>query len=296
MRIIDGEIGTVTCVADLLSFVNENSRLRLHNNVNDMSWYRGQGNFEWHLTPAVYRDGQFEHETIYVKEFERTVPDEFYGLSSFEKLVKMQHYGLPTRLLDVTSNPLVALYFACSSEIDSDGAFFYFSAPTFWEDNWAIELISDYIFEPITCIQDLLEREKRRFSSSHVQLEKNEDEHTLTHVLTVPAHVVIPRVSNPRLRQQRGGFLLFGMALDSITTSKNIGTYGNRYYHFKELPPEREHSLCPITKKLRIPLESKGNLLRELNLLGIDEGFLYPELEHQANAIKKKIAIDGCHY
>lgn len=54
-------------------------------------------------------------------EFMTLRPESFQGLSSnFEILSKMQHYGLPTRLLDFTVNPLVSLYFACADHPECD--------------------------------------------------------------------------------------------------------------------------------------------------------------------------------
>lgn len=44
-----------------------------------------------------------------------------------------QHHGLATRLLDWTYNPLVALYFACCSEPNADGAVFFYDPVTFVE-------------------------------------------------------------------------------------------------------------------------------------------------------------------
>ncbi|MBO8414097.1 MAG: FRG domain-containing protein [Firmicutes bacterium] len=47
-------------------------------------------------------------------------PEEFKDLSNLDILCKIQHYEGVTRLLDVTSNPLVALYFALSNKIKFD--------------------------------------------------------------------------------------------------------------------------------------------------------------------------------
>ena len=63
-----------------------------------------------------------EYEREYFAEILRRYPIEFKGEDTyFEKLAKMQHFGIPTRLLDITENPYVALYFACESNFEDFG-------------------------------------------------------------------------------------------------------------------------------------------------------------------------------
>lgn len=264
---------------DVIDFVKENAMRMYHTNVNSMSLYRGQSIYDWHLTPAVYRNNQFEYESIYVKELERIRPSEFINCDKFDKLVKMQHYGLPTRLLDVTFNPLVALYFACKNHIDQDGAFYYFSTPTYWADNWAIQIVTDYVMDHQNYVKELISRERKRiqdYSSSDDTIKSS-----ILHALGVPAHAVLPKTSNQRIQQQSGAFLLFGMSIQK----PDLKNYNPNQISYCGLDIEQEKNICPIIKKIRIPAQYKCNIIAELDLLNINEGYLFPELEYQAKNV-----------
>lgn len=259
-----------------------------------LRYFRGHSKQSFQLKPSIFRNsGWIANEATMLKEVMLRCPNEFAGgVTTFQCLVKMQHYGLPTRLLDVTSNPLVALYFACEShaEDDEDGevlAFGYDIEAVKYFDSDTVSVIAnlsrrpaDFVVPEPSLVEppDADEAIRRFNANDSIKLLLHDigsdKPHFLPKIRREDLQRVVcvkPLLDNPRIIRQEGAFLLFGC--DQI----------------KSEPARLEDST--LIARLTINRDEKQNLRDQLRTLGITRATMYPEIEHVAAHIKQSYFV-----
>lgn len=221
------------------------------NSIKVPVWFRGHSKISYKLIPGFYRYKKNPLEENLIEKFKQNATLLLNGNTreDIDWLFIMQHNGVPTRLLDWTESPLVGLYFACFSEKKHNGAL-NILIPT--ELNQKAGIRQNYIVS----IND--NTVKKNYSP-----ESFRSEHTSE---MSPVAIICPR-NTPRIQAQLGTFTIFHRNKTPIEEIED-GEFVWRYV---------------------IPSNSKAGILKELELLGIDEFKLFPELPSLGSIIKRGV-------
>lgn len=285
----------------ILEVIKKNNELATDDNE---IFYRGHGDADKYLLqPSLFR--QYDDKgTIYLesehnsyRELLTIEPNSFVTDSCcFEVLTRMQHYSLPTRLLDISSNPLTALYFACETQSNVDGEVILVAVD---KSN-----INYYDSDKVSCLTNLAKlngKQKQELKSLITRIKNTQPDQKildeslynstrpekkvysqLIHYIRQEKSYFQPkieindlekilcvkgRLNQDRIIAQSGSFLLFGL-------KEQLHNDGDHIY---------------TIKRIRIPADQKSRILKELDMLKINSRTVYPSIESSSKYLKQQL-------
>ncbi len=251
---------TISTISDFVKYIDSLSNL-------PNLWFRGVPNTNHFPIPGLVRfdaiddEGSLEHD--FLISYKSYVDND--NFKPWELYALMQHHGLPTRLLDWSESPLVALYFALTSEPKSRAHRAVWVLNPYSLNKKTLGI--DRLFCPAVMGVNKFELEGNKIDvNSYLPpyLQGSADDNLPELPIAINTTQHIKRVSS-----QKGCFTVHG------STSESIHTYLEDSEDFK---------------MIRIDVTSKTvreNMINTLAGLGIDEEFIYQDLDALCRRIKR---------
>jgi hypothetical protein len=246
---------TIKSVGELVEFIAKRLSADRAADESGIFWFRGHRKRAWPVLPTIWRDYDKDAERNFTNRFCVRAATRHQSLPSYDQdalwLSLMQHYGLPTRLLDWTRSPLVAAYFALEH---------YIFDRTRQPEDAVIWMLDPHVLNKSEGFADFTPSIEAHMCASMISA-------AFTHNVQENFKVLAVMAAENDLRMfiQQGCFTI----------------------HSDTVPLNQREQHRAYLSSIIIPAEHVKRMAFEVDVCGIRKGDIFPDLGHLADELKE---------
>jgi hypothetical protein len=244
------ELGDAHSLSDLIEAAHS-----VEEKFGEKLWFRGHQEQNWQLIPSAYRKS-YLLETQFVNHFRFRAPSLDLKCPKHEDLISwlplMQHYGLPTRLLDWSESLLIATFFALLNKSADSKPVIWIFAPSNFNSLSSIGKFIPFLHN---------ERVKPIVQAAF--------DYSLSLQNLESMAVMAPR-KDIRMTAQLCNFTIHG----------------------DKIPIEDYQNTNNFLARISIPSEFQNKIRQDLSVVGVRRSSVFPDLTNLAHEISELVAFD----